>query len=38
MRLTLLVVAAGIAGWLIETVLTRLRLAAVLLGLWGRLR
>lgn len=38
MRLTLLVVAAGIAGWLIETVLTRLRLAAVLLGLWARLR
>jgi hypothetical protein len=38
MRLTLLVVAAGIAGWLVETVLTRLRLAAVLLGLWGRLR
>ncbi|MDQ2640360.1 MAG: hypothetical protein M3Y79_07260 [Pseudomonadota bacterium] len=38
MRLTLFVLAAGIAGWLMETVLTRLRLAVVLLGLWARLR
>lgn len=38
LRLTLLVVAAGIAGWLVETIVTRLRLAVVLLGLRGRLR
>lgn len=38
MLLALGVVGAGMAGWLIETVLTRLRLAAVLLGLRGRLR
>lgn len=38
LRLTLLVVGAGTAGWLVETVLTRLRLAVVLLGLRGRLR
>ena len=38
LRLTLLVAGAGIAGWLLESVLTRLRLAAVLLGLRGRLR
>ena len=36
--LTLSVVGAGIAGWGIEVVLTRLRLAAVLRGLRGRLR
>ncbi len=38
LRLTLLVAGAGIAGWVVETVWTRLRLTAVLLGLWGRLR
>ncbi|HWL61352.1 MAG TPA: hypothetical protein VNQ32_01005 [Steroidobacteraceae bacterium] len=38
MLLALGVVGAGVVGWLIETVMTRTRLAAVLLHLRGRLR
>lgn len=38
MLLAMAVVGAGIVGWLVETMFNRLRLAAVLLALRGRLR
>jgi hypothetical protein len=38
MLLAVAVVGAGIVGWLVETMFNRLRLAAVLLALRGRLR